>query len=359
MVTFVFMPKRKTILVAPLHWGLGHATRCIPVINALLDEGFKVIIASDGAALVLLRKEFPQLKSLALPSYDIQYPKNGSWFSLHLLWQLPSIQKAISEEKKIVATWVTQFNIDGIISDNRPGVWYGSIPSVYITHQLQVRSGMTTSLSTRMHQAIIKKFTECWVPDIPSEESFSGTMGHLKQTLFPVKYMGLLSRMKKHEKVATYDILCMLSGPEPQRSLLEEILTEALQHLDKRILLVRGLPSEEKEMYKKGTIEIVSYLGTQELEQAINESELIISRSGYTSIMDLAVLDKKAFFVPTPGQYEQQYLAARLEEKGMAPYCKQQDFVATQLERVKSYQGLSAQDGRPNFKQLFSLFESE
>jgi len=359
IVTFVFMPKTKTILVAPLHWGLGHATRCIPLINALLQRGFKVVIASDGAALALLRKEFPDLTAHELPSYDIRYPKKGSFFSWQLLLKLPRIRKAILVENKIVSAWIQAGDIDGIISDNRPGVRHDKIPSAYITHQLRVLSGFTTSPSTKMHLAIIKKFTACWVPDIASEEGFSGTMGHLKNEPFPIHYIGILSRMKPKVVPKVYDILCILSGPEPQRSLLEVKLIEELKNSGKAILLVQGLPLIAQRSKTIGSITVVPFMTSEALEKAINESKLIICRSGYTSIMDLAMLQKKVFFIPTPGQYEQIYLAKRLEQKGIAPHCKQDNFTLKQLEKTTSYTGFITPREAPNFDTLFGLFEGE
>jgi len=359
IVTFVFMPKIKTILVAPLHWGLGHAARCIPLIEALLSKGFEVVIASDGAALVFLRKEFPQIKTLELPSYDIKYPENAKFFSWQLLLQLPHIRKAILVENKLVSKWMDEGKIDGIISDNRPGVRHDSIPSVYITHQLQVLSGRTTSMSSKMHQNIIKKFTACWVPDVAGQENLSGDMGHLKKNPFPVTYIGPLSRMQPKQVNSVFDILCVLSGPEPQRSLLEKKLLGELKDLNQKILLVQGLPSEEKKPHFIGCVKVVSFMNTQELEKAMNESTLIICRSGYTSIMDLAVLQKKVFFIPTPGQYEQEYLAKLLEKKGVAPYCSQQSFTTNQLDKISSYSGFDATQPPPNYDTLFGLFEGK
>ncbi len=208
------MPKKKTILVAPLNWGFGHATRCIPIISALLEQNYNVLLASDGAALLLLQKEFPELESLELPSYNIKYPKKGEFFKMKILLKLPAIQKTISEEKKIIKNLVAEDRIDGIISDNRFGIRHKAIPSVIITHQLNVLTGNTTYFTSKIHQKIIKKFDACWIPDVDDIiMNLSGKLGHLKKNLFPVKYIGVLSRMKKKEIEKTIDILVLLSGP--------------------------------------------------------------------------------------------------------------------------------------------------
>lgn len=353
------MLPQKKILVAPLHWGLGHATRCIPIINSLKQHNYEVLLASDGAALELLRKEFPALESIELPSYQISYSKKGALFKLKMISQIPNIRKTISEERKLISRLVEDRKIDGIISDNRLGVRSKKIPSVFLTHQVNVLSGNTSIFSSKLHQNVIKKFDECWVPDLEGPVNLSGKLGHSDRLDFDLKYIGPLSRMKKKDLPIKYDILALLSGPEPQRTLLEEKLTESLLQLDKKVLLVRGVvENTEKRTFNKH-IEIVNFLGTQSLETAINESELIISRSGYTTIMDLAALEKKAYFIPTPGQYEQQYLAKRLKERGLVPSCKQDKFALEKLSEVEVYSGLKEMKSSLKGSELFRLFEGE
>ena len=353
------MIPKKTILVAPLHWGLGHATRCIPIINALLDHNFNVIIASDGGALLLLQKEFPLLKTIELPSYQIEYPKKGKNFKINLLLKLPAIRKAISKEKKIIEELVNNNSLDGIISDNRFGVHHENIPSVFITHQIKVLSGSTTFISSKIHHNIIKKFDECWVPDIEGKLNLSGKIGHIKNTPFKVKYIGVLSRMKKLNLPKVYDILILLSGPEPQRTLLEVQLLEVFKDSKYKVLMVRGVVENNQTKYKLNNIKIVNFMATSELEKTINESNLVISRSGYTTIMDLTVLEKKAFLIPTPGQFEQEYLAKRLKKLGLVASCKQDNFTLKKVKKVKEYIGLNEIENRTDFKELFSLFEGK
>ncbi|MGB3344339.1 MAG: glycosyltransferase [Aequorivita sp.] len=355
------MQTKKTILVAPLHWGLGHATRCIPIIQALLKHDYKVLLASDGAALLLLQKEFPQLKTIELPSYNISYPKNGHYFIWRMLLSLPRIQKTITEEKRVVKRLVEEGKIQGIISDSRLGVRNPNVPSVFVTHQLNILSGPTTWLSSKIHQRIIKKFDICWVPDVQDVLlNLSGRLGHLKQPSFPVSYIGVLSRMKKMEIPQTIKILALLSGPEPQRSALEEKLKKALSETDQTVVMVQGIVEEKQTWQTWRNIQIVNFMTTEELEETINKSEIIISRSGYTTIMDLTVLGKKAFFIPTPGQYEQEYLAGRFKNLGIVPSCKQSKFKLKKLAKVAVYKGLETlTQPSPNFSELFSLFEGE
>lgn len=350
---------RKRILVAPLNWGLGHATRCIPIIHALLDNAFEPIIASDGVALELLRKEFPELTCVELPSYNIKYSKKGSFFKLKLIKDSPKVIKAINAEKKAIKEIITLYNIEGLISDNRLGAYCKDIPCVFMTHQLQVLSGSTTWLSSKVHQNIIAHFDECWVPDTVGPDNLSGKLGHGTIGNMVINYIGPLSRFKKLDVEIRYDIMVLLSGPEPQRGMLEEKLMNAFKAYDGSVLFVKGIIEDAQTTSKIGNMTIYNYLMGSDLETAINESEFIVSRSGYTTVMDLAKLGKKAFFIPTPGQFEQEYLAKRLTEKGLVPSCIQNEFTLDKLKDIADYKGLEAFDYDVNFKKLFNLFKGK
>ncbi|QDO93522.1 glycosyltransferase [Formosa sediminum] len=347
---------KKRILIAPLNWGLGHATRCIPIINMLITHNYIPVIASDGIALALLKKEFPDVETVELPAYDIKYAKKGHFFKLKLIKDSPKLLKAIKAEKKATKAIISTHNIDGVISDNRLGVYSKKIPSVFITHQLQVLSGTTTWLSTKMHQRIIEKFDQCWVPDHENEPSLSGKLGHMKNIEIPIKYLGPLSRFERQELKPEYDIMLLLSGPEPQRTLLEDKLTNTFKEDSRRILCVRGVIEKEQTTITAGNLTMTNFMTGKALEKALNSSKIIVSRSGYTTVMDLSVLGKKAFFIPTPGQFEQEYLAERLDELKLVPYCKQNEFTLDKLETITDYKGLYGQNTSANFKDLFSLF---
>ncbi len=350
---------KKRILVAPLNWGLGHATRCIPIINALINSGFEPIIASDGQALSLLEKEFPSLLCLTLPSYKITYAEKARFFKLQMIAQLPQIYLAILREKKVLKQWITTYQLDGVISDNRLGIHSTRIPSVIITHQLQILSGNTSWWSTKIHQYFIRKFQECWVPDSENKENLTGKLGHLDHSSLNLKYIGALSRFHKKAVDQQYDLLVLLSGPEPQRSLLEVKLQRELKRFEGTILLVRGIIEDQQTVVKRLNKTTYNYMTSAELELAINESKLVLCRSGYTTIMDLAHLNKKAFFIPTPGQYEQEYLAEELDRRGLVPHCKQEVFQIEELHRIPLYQGLRKHNTPILWKDLFSPFQSK
>ena len=353
------MDNRKRILVAPLNWGLGHATRCIPIIRALLNHGLEPVIASDGDALALLKKEFPMLCFVEFPSYKIQYAEKAKYFKLKMLWDTPVILKAIAAENRQTRELVEDLGVCGIISDNRLGVSSKKVPSVFITHQLNVLTGNTTWLSSKVHQIIIQKFDQCWVPDVKGEPNLSGRLGHLTKQNSNIKYIGALSRLNTLDNEKIYDLMVLISGPEPQRSMLESKLLEQLSHYTGEVIFIKGKIEAQQEVVRKNNVLLYNYMNTAQLEKALNQSKLVLSRSGYTTVLDLAKLGKQAFFIPTPGQYEQEYLAERLEQENLVPYCKQEDFELKMLDRVSAYKGLSAVDTELDLFPFFALFKGE
>ncbi len=350
---------KKRILIAPLNWGLGHATRCIPIIRELIDQNFEPVIASDGPALDLLKKEFPDLEHHSLPSYNIQYPKYSLLFSWKLLTQTPHILRNIHAEKKVVQHLVQTKNISGIISDNRWGVRSKNVPSVFVTHQIKVFSGFTTWMSSLIQQNYIRKFDECWIPDISDYPNLSGKMSYPKNTDFPIKYLGIISRLEKKIIPKEFDILVLLSGPEPQRGILENLMFEKLKVLDVKMLMVRGVIEEKQVLEKKDNFSVYNFLKTEELEKALNSSNLVICRPGYTSLMDLAKLEMPAFLIPTPGQYEQEYLALRLKKLKLLPSCSQKSFKVHYLKEVANYKGLASFTTSTGLSGIFTLFKGK
>ncbi|RDI15744.1 glycosyltransferase [Flavobacterium sp. AG291] len=353
------MSYKKRILVAPLNWGLGHATRCIPVIEALENHGYEPIIASDGIALALLKKEFPHLTALELPHYHIEYAKRGVFFKLKIIRLLPQMLKAIRTEKRIIRNIIKEYAIQGIISDNRLGARSKSIPSVFLTHQLNVLTGTTTWITTPLHRRFIKKYNECWVPDVEHAPNLSGKLGHSEENNLKLKYIGPLSRLHKKPIAKKYDLMVILSGTEPQRRMLEEKLREELKNYSGKTLFVRGVVEADEEVIQDGNITFYNFMNSAALEDAFNQSEVILCRSGYSTIMDLAQMGRKAFFIPTPGRYEQEYLAKKLKKSGLVPYATQNDFKISDLRKADHYKGLKHIAGDMKWKDLFCLFEGK
>lgn len=328
---------KKRILVAPLDWGLGHATRCMPVINEFLRQGCEVQIASSGDALILLKQELPELKFHSIAPYRAEYSSSLP-FTIKILLQTPKFLRAINQEHREIREIVEQEKIDLIVSDNRYGCWSSTIPSIFISHQLNLKAPIFSGLANYFQGRAIRKFSACWIPDNLCGESLTGD---LTSTKLKVENIGVLSRLEWRESAIRYDVIAILSGPEPQRTIFEKLVIAGLKQTGKRCLIVRGLPGQASRT-DDGTVELVSHLSSKEMNKAILESELVISRSGYSSIMDLAVLGKKAIFIPTPGQTEQEYLAAYLSAEKIAFTMKQSEFnLKEALNSVSDYSGFT------------------
>ncbi len=324
------------ILLSPLDWGLGHATRCIPLIYSLRKYHATVIVAAEGPVASLLQQEFPHLRILPIAGYRIRYAAGRKGFFLKILAQLPKIQSAINQEYRWVKMLEQQMPLHGIISDNRPGFFSKKLPSVYITHQLKINTGITwlDKFAQAAHYQFINKFQECWVPDYSSAtQSLGGELSHpRKMPKIPVKYLGALSRFKRPgQLLLKYDLLVLLSGPEPQRTVFENLLLPQLSGISARIAFVRGLPGLSDKWADSSNVSFFNHLPADVLNNLINESALVIARAGYSTIMDLAALQKKAILVPTPGQGEQEYLAQYLRTRSVCYTCPQEELLLSDV----------------------------
>ncbi|HMG93859.1 MAG TPA: glycosyltransferase [Chryseolinea sp.] len=336
----------KNVLVTPLDWGLGHATRCVPIINELLKRDCNVFIGGCGDSLELLKKEFPALPFFSLPAYRPVYPSSGSMV-LKMFTQIPKFLTTVKQEHVAIEKIVKESKIDLVISDNRYGCWTSVIPSVFITHQtnllLPKRFKWLTKTVRRLNLSLIRKFSTCWIPDYPDGRSLAGKLKSLgKRNLkIKIKYIGALSRFgQPTSREILYDIVCVLSGPEPQRSALEQIAIDGLSRSGLRYFVVRGVVGQSNDAGSNHNQ--VNFLKGSDLQAIIEQSECVLARSGYSTIMDLAKLGKKAIFVPTPGQTEQEYLAARLRAKGIAFSVAQENFdIMDAWTRSRSFTGFN------------------
>ena len=317
------------VLVAPLDWGLGHATRCIPIINELINLNCEVFVAADKLNFSLLKKEFPSVKFLRLKVYEMKYSQNKNWLPVKMLLQIPKIALSIWKENRWMKRITGQYKLDAVISDNRFGMYSDKIFCIYITHQLFIKTGniFTDKIAQRIHNYFIKKYTNCWVPDC-KENGLAGKLSHPQKIPSNVKYIGPLSRFETLINIERkFDLLVSISGPEPQRSIFEKIILLQLRHFTGSALVLRGLPSETNSISSPNNlVTIANHLPAKDFNIALQQSEMIISRSGYTSIMDLIKLKKKAILIPTPGQTEQEYLAKYLFNKKYFYLAGQENF---------------------------------
>ncbi|WNJ21405.1 glycosyltransferase [Pontibacter sp. G13] len=352
------------ILVAPLDWGLGHATRCIPIIEALQENGAEPLIAGAGNGLKILQGQFPDIPTLELPSYQIRYAK-GRHLVPALMKQVPSILRTIKEEKALVDEWITKYNITGIISDNRYGVRSTRVPSVVICHQLAAKAPKRLAwgdpIVRRAHMYTLRHFDEVWVPD-SQKVALSESMAHGNWVPSKVSYLGLLSRFFGKEMPADFEtpelkgktpnIVAVISGPEPQRSQLVEKIKQQALSAGVDIWMVLGQP-KLKHVKQEGGVLLIPHLKTPDMHRLLGTAEIVISRSGYTSLMDyLAIGTKKNILVATPGQTEQEFLAERLHERKIALNILQKNFELTEaLEEVEEFAGMSAIDEKLDLSQ--------
>jgi UDP-N-acetylglucosamine transferase subunit ALG13 len=317
------------ILVAPLDWGLGHATRCIPLVKHLLSIGCTVVLAADGAQEKLLKLEFPELTIEHLEGYQINYAKNKRWFSFKIITQFPKILKAINKEHRWLKSIVTKHNINAIISDNRYGLWHPTLPVAFITHQLNIKTPVSWAegLTRKYNYKFISRFSYCWVPDVEGYPNIAGELSHPKSLpAIPVKYLGGISRFGNQNVAEEFDALVVISGPEPQRTLLEQKILKELQSYHGKLLLIRGLPGNAEEITPINNTKIINHLPAKELALAFAKSKIIVSRSGYTTVMDILKLNKKSILIPTPGQTEQEYLAIHLQTQNWCMTVSQDEF---------------------------------
>jgi len=337
----------KKILVAPLNWGLGHATRCMPIIDALLSAGAKVHLGGDGASFKLLKEAYPKLPAYELPSYNIQYPagKGGAWKTL---FKAPGIIRAIQEEREVVRQMAIDLGLDVILSDNRYGAHTTEALSVFMCHQLRVLppKGLRwgAPLIFQWHKHFFGKFDRIWIPDYAEDFNLSGILSHNLTTGLPTDYIGPQSRfqgLRAPSRVKQH-IAIVLSGPEPQRTLLEELLLQQAKTIQQPVVLIRGVVEPGDVIIRKN-IQIINYLHKKALFDLIASSALVVCRPGYSTLMDLSQLGKKAILIPTPGQTEQEYLAENLASMQAAVLQKQSKLnLSKALQDVEQVQPIPA-----------------
>ena len=333
---------KKRILVAPLEWGLGHATRCIPIIHELITQKCEVFIAAEAGAQALLEEEFPHLQFLPVKGYRMRYSRKAYWMPLKILFQIPKIIYSIYSEHRWLKKAIGDHAIDAVISDNRFGCYNSVVPGIYITHQLKIKTGnrFTESIAQKINYRFINRYSECWVPDVEGKANLAGELSHPNfLPKIPVRYIGALSRFEKKCVEKKYDIAVILSGPEPQRTIFEDLLLVQLLGYNGSVLFVRGLPGGASgRICVNQNIEMRDHLSSGELNEAVLQSEMIISRSGYTTVMDLIKLGKKAILIPTPGQPEQEYLAKYLMQSHLFYCIAQKDFLLkSALDEVENF----------------------
>jgi len=338
---------KQRVLVSPLEWGLGHATRLSRMIEVLLRNNLEVIIAADGLPYNFLSEQFPDLQIVRLPIKQMKYSKGRAGFFLKFFAQIPALYLSVQSAKKHINKLVKDYQIDFIISDNRYGFLHPDVPSVFITHQLSPMPPKYLrnfqSLSARFHLWILRKYDFIWVADFEESDNIVGKLSRISWNNHRIRYIKPLSWLETKQAARDsnsnhYDILILLSGPEPHRSILEEKLLSEFKDSTQTILLLQGLPQHSENDVRDeqiGSLRIVNHLPGDQILWHILNTETIICRAGVVTVFDLAVLRKPAILIPTPAQTEQEYVAERLDKMGYFMCIKQEDFTKDALTEYK------------------------
>ncbi|MCC6187231.1 MAG: glycosyl transferase family 28 [Chitinophagaceae bacterium] len=355
--------KQLRILIAPLDWGLGHVTRCVPIITHIQEAQHKVIFAGNNVQQAFIKNTFPNIECIFLEGYNVAYAKSKAAQIPKMIAQIPRLKKAIKREHLWLQNVVKSHKIDGVISDNRYGLFQSHVPNILLTHQLQIKSGYSKWIDKfllKMHYNFIDNFHQCWVVDTTEDTGLSGDLAHPR--VLPKKaktrYIGLLSqcRIAKEKKAKDEDnlVLILLSGAEPQRSILSSILWKKAIKSDRHILFVEGSQQAIAPTIIPDHIDYHKSLSASDLHKAIAAASIVICRSGYSSLMDLIAMQKKAILIPTPGQTEQEYLAKRMHKKKIFMAASQQKFdIQTSLLNASVFP--FAQN---DFQQLFDMHQA-
>lgn len=345
----------KKILVAPLDWGLGHTTRCVPIIQYIIELGHEVLFAGNQSQRDYIKASFPHINAIHLEGYNVHYSTSATTFMLTIAKQVPAILQAVKSEHQWLKEVVEQHKIDAVISDNRYGLHHANIPCVIMTHQLQILTGrgrLIDNIMRDLHKLKLKKFNQCWVVDVAEGQGLAGKLSHPRVIPNNARYIGLLSQLTPASHPNDGYILILLSGPEPQRTILSDILWQQALDYSGRIVFVEGSSSVEKRKKIPSHIAYHTQLVHSQLHNAIGCADLVISRSGYSTIMDLVKLNKRAILIPTPGQTEQEYLGKSLEQQNLFSHVPQKGF---DLQREITIS--ASQSDKSSFEHSFSLFK--
>ncbi len=350
------------VLVSPLNWGLGHATRDIPVIRELLARGHEVTVAACGNALAVLRREFPALQFIEAPDYPAPYD-TGNLLLPRLALAVPELIRALDAERRCIARITARDRYDLIISDNRLGMYSETVPSLFVTHQLHFHLPFLlwpAELSALYFNRLLhKKYDRVIVPDNPPGPA--ALAGRLSRPLLAssygyLYYAGILATARRLNVPEDLDYLFIVSGPEPQRTIFERIVLPQLKDLGGKKVVLLGSPAGKTAGAPDPDTTVISYVDTEEKIALLNRAKFVVCRSGYTTMMELAETHKnRALFVPTPGQTEQEYLSAYYERQGWF-YSQEQGRLSLfrDVARAAGYRGFPAMPAtEENAKKLY------
>ena len=307
---------KPSAFIAVLNMGLGHATRSLPIIRHLLEMDWRVVIGSSGRSQVLLKKEVPSAVFVDLPDYGLRYSERGVRLS-GLLLQIPGFLRTIAAEHELTEETVMKYKLRTVISDHRYGCYSRLVPSFFISHQLRFATPPFLRpfeiFGFWFNRWFHKKYKVVIVPDIlqKKEGLLSGRLSRVGDRP-GYHFCGILSSIRPEIQTPDIDLLVSISGPEPQRTVFEQKILEQIKHIPGEKVVVLGKPEIDSSLSSIPGLSVFSHLSRQKMQEYFSRSRIIVTRSGYSTLMELAELGKKALLIPTPGQTEQVLLAHRL-----------------------------------------------
>ena len=335
MIPGIQKPGKKHVLICPLDWGLGHASRMIPVISRMISDGHRVTIGGSGDSGELLKLTFPDLSFFSIPSLTIRYKGQGTGLIFSLFTQVPAMILSAFREHLLLKKVVRRYAVNVVISDNRYGLYCRGTYNIFVTHQISpVLPRFYKWAEYPLYLIIrnrIKRFHECWIPDFAGKNNLTGNLSHRYTLPKNAKFIGLLSRFDEvfvypgETEIEKYNLVVVMSGPQPQLNSITGIVVGQAHQLATKILIITGLQVSPVMNTQREGLKIVPHLPPAEFKSALLKADRIVCRSGYSGIMDLVTLGKSAVLVPTPGQPEQEYLAAYLSKKGIFTFVKQSE----------------------------------
>lgn len=295
----------------------------------LLQSGHRVLFAGNDWQRAYISATMPEVPCIHLDGYDVSYASSGRMFMMAIARQVPSILKTVRDERNWLRNVIKEHGIDIVISDNRYGLYNMDIPCVIMTHQLNAMSGLGKSIDKlvrKIHYKRLEQFDQCWIVDASKPPGLAGLLAHPLKLPKNAQYIGLLSQAEATTTTVSPHLLILLSGPEPQRGILSDKIWKELQAYKGAVVFTEGKAKAPKRESTQPNVHHYTMLTRDKLKEAIQNADMVICRSGYSTVMDLVKLGKKAIFIPTPGQTEQEYLAKDLQQQGMYPYMEQNEF---------------------------------
>jgi uncharacterized protein (TIGR00661 family) len=342
-----FNSQKKRVFFAPLNWGLGHATRILPLIKYLLKKNFTIYIAASGRSKELLQNEISECVFLDFPAYPIKYPRSRFFVTRFMLVIFPQMFFAMVKEKRKLKNLQKKYKFDLIISDNRFSLASKEVKSILISHQLRYKLPWPIHkmewLPEYFNYIHFKKYDKIIIPDVEAGQTLTGELSHDMRYLSKEKlyFLGILCDLEDtipgDDKPIDYFVI--ISGPEPQRTKFEKLVFRELHKLEGRVVVTLGKP-EKKYKIRMGNAEIYTYFTRRDISRYMVRAKLIISRPGYTTVMEMIELGKCGLFIPTPGQIEQEYLAKHFLKNNWCYSTPQHGFeMRSALKNARTFPG--------------------